>query len=583
MLILALPCIGYTQLFEDFSDGNITSSPSWHGDLKDFTINDDRQLQLHASNPGNSSLCTGLNSKLSSIRFEIDIFLDFEPSESNKVRLWLMGVDTVTLDTSSYVIEIGQSGTGDPVEFYYTESNHENFLGESFARLRTQDDVHLELIATASGNWWIFSPNNTGVPVRILSITDQSWKSWHPVELCIECSYTSSRTSSFAFDNIIADLLKPDTTPPIIKELLYPSGDTLELIFSETLLDKRDNIAINISPGPLDWIVEDIADNSAIVSLNDLLQNGTSYKASIGGVQDTAGNTTDIQTFEFTYWETKVPEHGDLLVNEVLFDPPEDVSPYIEFLNASDRAVQIADLQIEIGEEGQHDFIAEIPDITLAPDSILVLTSDIHSVTTLYWHNDERLIYEADFPKPNREAGHIIVRAASGRLVDSLPYASSMHSPFLLETTGVALERIATGMATGVWQSAAQHIGWGTPGRENSQIADPVLISSKTPYSIKNRTFSPNGDGVKDYVFVDFNQEAAGRMLQMSIFSLTGYLVTPLVTQQFIGSEYHVAWSGETAGNHLVQPGIYILLIELTDESGKVRQYKEPLVLAAWF
>ena len=49
---------GISQLNEDFSDGELLSNPTWEGDLADFIINENGQLQLNAFSGAPTSLFT---------------------------------------------------------------------------------------------------------------------------------------------------------------------------------------------------------------------------------------------------------------------------------------------------------------------------------------------------------------------------------------------------------------------------------------------------------------------------------------------------------------------------------------------
>ncbi|MCR5115413.1 MAG: hypothetical protein K6A95_07020, partial [Bacteroidales bacterium] len=44
------------QVFDDFSDGDLTANPAWIGDTAQFCINAQRQLQLDAADGGNAYL-----------------------------------------------------------------------------------------------------------------------------------------------------------------------------------------------------------------------------------------------------------------------------------------------------------------------------------------------------------------------------------------------------------------------------------------------------------------------------------------------------------------------------------------------
>ena len=82
----------FSQLTENFSDGDFNNNPRWTGDTLEFIVNSDFKLQLNApSNTDTSYLCveTGTLNFNANISWEFYIKLDFSPSNNNNVRYYL--------------------------------------------------------------------------------------------------------------------------------------------------------------------------------------------------------------------------------------------------------------------------------------------------------------------------------------------------------------------------------------------------------------------------------------------------------------------------------------------------------------
>jgi len=123
------------------------------------------------------------------------------------------------------------------------------------------------------------------------------------------------------------------------------------------------------------------------------------------------------------------------------------------------------------------------------------------------------------------------------------------------------------------WHSASEGSGWGTPGAINSvygeagESGDQVILSS--------RRISPDNDGNEDILIIDFNLEGNGNVISVTIFNETGYFITDLAENFLAGDHATLVWNGMDESGSLVQTGIYIILINLYNDKGKIRSFKK--------
>ena len=108
------------QVIEEFSDGNLSSNPTWTGDLAQFNINSNYQLQLNSS--GSDSSYMSFNSPLNSadsLQWEIWVQQSFSPSSQNYGRIYLTS-DNPNLEQSlnGYYLQLGESGSNDAIALY---------------------------------------------------------------------------------------------------------------------------------------------------------------------------------------------------------------------------------------------------------------------------------------------------------------------------------------------------------------------------------------------------------------------------------------------------------------------------------
>ena len=79
----------YSQIVDDFSDGNFNLNPMWTGDVSAFTVNTASELQLNTAAAGSSMLKVQGNipdSAVWNLRFK----LNFSPSGQNLLRIYLL-------------------------------------------------------------------------------------------------------------------------------------------------------------------------------------------------------------------------------------------------------------------------------------------------------------------------------------------------------------------------------------------------------------------------------------------------------------------------------------------------------------
>ena len=104
-----LPNFMQAQIQDNFSDGNLTENPAWLGDVSEFQVNASLQLQLNAPDAGNSVLYLPTEISDSAV-WEIYFRLDFDPSNSNRLRIYLQSDSENLLAGSGYYLLAGEDG-----------------------------------------------------------------------------------------------------------------------------------------------------------------------------------------------------------------------------------------------------------------------------------------------------------------------------------------------------------------------------------------------------------------------------------------------------------------------------------------
>jgi hypothetical protein len=140
----------------------------------------------------------------------------------------------------------------------------------------------------------------------------------------------------------------------------------------------------------------------------------------------------------------------------------------------------------------------------------------------------------------------------------------SFNARIVANATVFALE-LGKSDRPNIWQSVE------AASRRSNIVMLPTLTGSKNligNLSIDSQIFTPNGDGINDQLevqFVAFKVEAVQPTLE--VYDLSGRLVTRLLSASG-QAQQAFTWSGNDASGQRVDPGIYLLRIDLGADSG---------------
>ncbi|HSV88758.1 MAG TPA: gliding motility-associated C-terminal domain-containing protein [Bacteroidales bacterium] len=301
-------------------------------------------------------------------------------------------------------------------------------------------------------------------------------------------------------------------------------------------------------------------------------------------LSDCAGNLLNNRKARVAVPQSAEP--FDVVINEVLFNPPDYGSRYIELFNRSQRVIDLRD-HIISSKDTIMGFLTTIRDISTEshlffPGDYLVLTSDPDAVRATFMTTaPQAFLMIPSMPSMTNTSG-ILVLASRGMVeIDLFAYHENMHFALLTILKGVALERINPNWPTNDrsnWHSASQSFGFGTPGFRNSQFLPerPVQAGAIEVYP---EVFSPDGDGFNDLLSVSYRFDQPGYVATVRIFDSRGRLIRNLIRAELLAVNGSFTWDGITEERLKAPIGVYILHIEITDLAGNVKQFRKTAVL----
>jgi len=403
------------------------------------------------------------------------------------------------------------------------------------------------------------------------------------------CAYTSTRTDKFFFDNIKITSLLPDVIPPTAVEVIALSFTELEVIFDEVIdeVSANDvaNYLVNQNIGnPQIAELDLIEPNRVYLTLNNALTNNTSYFLEIKNIKDVAGNVMNEQNLPFNLLVPEPIEVGDLVINEILFNPKTGGKDFVEIFNNSNKVLSLGELFIGNITPDDEKISDVEDDYLMLPGEYLVFTEDRTDILNNYTVENEAALIENDLPSFNDDEGNvsIFLENNGNRItIDSFDYTEDLHFALIDEEDGVSLERISPNtptQTTSNWHSAASTVGFGTPTYQNSQFR--TTSTNSEVFSIPEPVFSPNQDGFQDVLIIEYQVENQGFLANVKIFDAKGRLVRQLYNNELLAPAGTLTWDGLTEDGLKARIGIYVVLAEIFSPNQEAEYFKKTFVLA---
>ncbi|MFM1744302.1 MAG: hypothetical protein RLZZ630_239 [Bacteroidota bacterium] len=278
--------------------------------------------------------------------------------------------------------------------------------------------------------------------------------------------------------------------------------------------------------------------------------------------------------------------NGDVLVNEVLFNPLEDDGDFVEIVNRSAHPVDCNDLRLAYADPA--DGIVKGA-VGLQTESRLIMPGDYlvaalapERIVQRYPNNGKFNLVRTELSGYDDDEGVVVLLDASLRVLDRFQYSDDFHFPLLADPEGVSLERIRREGLTDDkqnWHSASFQSGYATPGLKNSQEKDSVEDGSGW-FNLEPRLFTPDNDGHHDVLFMYAHLSKPGFMAAVHLYDEFGSRVCQIAANEYLGTEASWSWNGTNDDGELMPPGAYIVSVRFVHIDGEIRRIRKPCVLA---
>lgn len=470
-----LKSASYSQITDDFSDGNFTQNPVWQGDIANFTVNAAGELQLAAPGAGTSVLVVQGNipdSAIWTLRFR----LAFAPSDNNLLRIFLLADQPDLSVANGYFLEIGETGSLDALRLYRQDTGLKTLLASGQPGLvASNPDIRLRIKRKATGVWEVEAATGNNALQLQCNTVDGIWTGGAGHYFGFQCVYTASNVNKFYFDDVSVLPDVPDTQPPVLISAKADDANTVSAVFNENLdsISASDPAHYTISGGvgqPGSAVL--LSDQRTVrLALQTSLPTGN-YVLQSEAVQDVSGNESLVQTADFQFVKIDIASEFDVLINEIMADPTPSAglpeAEWLELFNRSTKTIDLSTLRIQDATGAP----VSLPAGLLPPEGYVVLTSvanaaQMQAVTP-------GIVVGVPFSSTilNNDGDVLTLSDLNGNVIDRVPYNIDWHTDPDKDGGGWSLERINPGLpclARPNWQSCPVLPG-GTPAAQNASF-----------------------------------------------------------------------------------------------------------------
>ncbi|MEM6288868.1 MAG: lamin tail domain-containing protein [Bacteroidota bacterium] len=336
--------------------------------------------------------------------------------------------------------------------------------------------------------------NNGGDSVRLLlgaTVLDQidytpSWggsdaslERRDPAGPSTQANFGTSTDAAGGTPGAANSLFAPDETPPALLGAEAADATTVVLTFDEPLDRAGAETAANYNVdggigAPASASLTDAAE--VTLTLAVALASPTTYTVTVTGVADEAGNALGSASASFFFGVGDVPEAGDLVVNEFLYDEPSADNPgeFVELLNTTaDKTFDLRRFTLNDGT-GNDEPVTEAA-VFVGPGEYAVVVEDGALFAAVF--PDVPFVEQPAWSALNNGGDSILLKA-DGATVDALTYEPSWGGE------DASLERrdpAGPSSAAVNWATTADPRG-GTPGAQNSRfepdVTGPQLVAA---------------------------------------------------------------------------------------------------------
>lgn len=382
---------------------------------------------------------------------------------------------------------------------------------------------------------------------------------------------------------------KPDLTGPALLKVIPLSDTALKILFNEKLhhvTPVSENFLLTPSLGIASVSFADQTLREVYVTLEHELSLRTLYTLKCESIYDCSGNVIQdgLDSFSFALPEKALP--GDIVLNEILFNPKPLGVDFIEVYNHSSKFINLKNWALSNAETDslRNRRVIVTDDLLLEPGHYMVFTTDAATLKGQYTAGIEENFLSTSLPSLPDDEGSVAISDDEGSVLDQYHYSDDMHSPFIKDDEGVSLERVSFTSSSEDpqnWRSGTSSTGYATPGyvNGNSRTTEPTQDDAVL---VTPEIFEPIY-GQPDFTQITYKFDRAGNVANVKIYDAHGRLVKQLANNDILNAEGFYRWDGDRDDGTKARIGYYFVWFQVFNAEGEVKTFRKRVVVAARF
>ncbi|MCR9014214.1 lamin tail domain-containing protein [Aquiflexum gelatinilyticum] len=379
----------------------------------------------------------------------------------------------------------------------------------------------------------------------------------------------------------------PDLIPLKFLQSKVMGEKTVVLEFSKILNQNISLTAFEFKPSiPIKNFMIGGSPNELVLEFEQNIQEGIYYESNVSNLRDCTGNLFESDQKVF-FVIPSFAQSGDLVLNEILFNPRTGAPKFVEIYNSSQKYINLKDWKLaNLDDENQvaNRRVLFNEEFLIAPNSFLVFTTDSEKLKQEYPKSREgRFVEFSSIPSYPISEGNVVFLSPDETISEVLSYSDKMHHRLLKETKGISLERLSPFQPIdnpNNWHSASSTEGFATPGYQNSNVYEG---NSQLGIEVDPKVFVPDAPGTQPYTTISYKSDQPGKLATIRIYGVDGTLVRELVQNAVWGNDGFYLWDGTQSNGAKVRAGIYIIWVEIFDLEGNVDQIRKTVVVGTKF
>jgi hypothetical protein len=408
-----------------------------------------------------------------------------------------------------------------------------------------------------------------------------------PENICAEknnwvAAETSAGGTPGAQNSVFANL--PDNTGPKILMVTPVDAYSLLIVFNEKLesiTPLAERFVVDPFLGISSVRFADASLTRLLLNLMDQIQPGKNYSLAVSDVYDCPGNKIQEAFSQADFVLPGKAAPGDVLVNEILFNPRPTGVDFVEIYNRSEKTIQLKNWSFRnFGTAGRHPVIFSKDDMLIHPGQYKVFTADAVVLKGEYLMGMEETFFETDLPAFNDDEGCVTISDDKGTVIDSMFYTDEAHVPFISDAEGVSLERISLSLPsdeTANWRSASSASGFATPGYLNSNVRGDGYLDEGAVLVEPEILQSQVNSG--SFAQIKYRFERGGFIANVKIFDQEGRSIRKIAENQLLGTEGFFRWDGDRDNGSQARIGYYLVWFEIFSADGMKKTFKKRVAI----